>query len=296
MPLPHTCSPMLIILVAGGATACAEETCTPENHCQLLDGEPTCEPGYAWEDARRRRCVALPCVGECAVNEAADGCRTLFAADCAYIYRCSTPAEITALELSEGFTGEAGCAAALVAGECTEEKLFAGVRLGTVVYDHAVAEACLATVAEFPCMPWLQAFSHPTLLDACWRVFDGRVAAGGDCLRSVECAGQSGYCDRGACVARSGEDYEIPCATPGATPDCPGGVCLALAANEQGLAGICTRRCVDNEECGFGGGCYPTPAGNHCFSSCVALEQCSGGFTCVVEPGEWVGACSITPL
>ena len=55
-----------------------------------------------------------------------------------------------------------------------------------------------------------------------------------------------------------------PCSPDRACPASMDAVCVELAPNRQGAAGICSAECFDVGDCGEGEGCVPTSKGNPC--------------------------------
>jgi hypothetical protein len=76
--------------------------------------------------------------------------------------------------------------------------------------------------------------------------------------------------------------------------DCAGGTCIALLANDQNEAGICSARCTAT--CGTGELCVSGfPDGNnYCLRSCTSDAGCLDGFSCVTDTGSGASFCWVT--
>lgn len=71
-----------------------------------------------------------------------------------------------------------------------------------------------------------------------------------------------------------------PCSPDRACPASMDAVCVELAPNRQGAAGICSAECFDEGDCGDGEGCVPTSKGNLCLRTCSTDAGCFHPFVC----------------
>jgi hypothetical protein len=150
---------------------------------------------------------------------------------CAKAYSCCNMAELTELELRDGFTGEAECVEVVAAQFADSVALTSP----SVDFDADAAGDCRDEAEGASCS---QFFSGAEVTPACDRVYSGTLADGATCEIDQECA--SAYC------AFDFEASENVCATlPGA-----GAACEFRC--EDGLAcidGMCSDLLANGAEC-----------------------------------------------
>lgn len=237
------------------------------------------------------------CTGECLVTQALAGCEDFVEGFCGYIYRCYSGADLADIEQGMGWTGEASCITDTTADHCTEGKVSTPVREGRQRLDKDILAQCLTTMEQLACVAFADFALHPEVATACEEIPAGLRSTGQSCTESDDCTGLYGYCSDSVCESRGDIDYEIECDAPIGPGDCPGGTCLTFVPNHQDLTGVCTRRCTETSDCGFGGLCVDFDTGDTlCASTCLADEDCSGGLVCRISTGHIVGVCSVEPL
>ncbi len=238
------------------------------------------------------------CDATCAtVKAATKGCVEITDAFCAYFYRCYSGTELHDLESEMGWSGQAACKQSMASEACSDDELGAPVREGRQVVSQDDVDQCTAELASFECLALEDFVNHPELNVAC-AAPEGTVPTGDPCVVSEDCAGLEGYCSGASvCENRSGADYEIVCDIPLAAGVCPGDTCLKFVDNVQGISGTCTRRCEEDEECGFGAVCEDVGDSTKvCLGTCLADEDCDAGLACGIAPNKVVGVCIVQPL
>lgn len=76
--------------------------------------------------------------------------------------------------------------------------------------------------------------------------------------------------------------------------ECPGRKCVRVGPNVQGVAGICSRNCNADVDCGGDAACFLLgEAGNSCLARCSDDDPCAGGFACVVVGAAGEQACFV---
>lgn len=206
---------------------------------------------------------------------------------CDYFVHCPTFAGTAVLGIVALHPGTAGTCADLVAGTAPPSFAFVGaaVAAGTVTYDGAEAERCLATL-ENECMPLGQLLA---LAGSCSAAFSGTIALGGACQLDEECLGTA-RCQK-------------------TTPSACGGTCVALAG--VGAACSTSRDCVHDR--GGVTACRTTPenptthcvltrwveapAGSACGETDADGDQrtstyCTPDAYCQMADGETTGTCA----
>jgi uncharacterized protein (TIGR02145 family) len=85
------------------------------------------------------------------------------------------------------------------------------------------------------------------------------------------------------------------CAGANAGLECEGGTCLALNANDQGQAAICSQACAA-QTCGLSNICLDIGGGvGACFRQCTSQADCRDGFVCIaLQDGSARGVCLVT--
>ena len=69
--------------------------------------------------------------------------------------------------------------------------------------------------------------------------------------------------------------YERSCAE---AEECPGRKCVRVGPNVQEVAGICSRSCSADTDCGSDAACFLLgDAGNSCLARCSDEKPCAGG-------------------
>lgn len=75
---------------------------------------------------------------------------------------------------------------------------------------------------------------------------------------------------------------------------CPGRKCVRVGPNEQEAAGVCSRACAADADCGSGAACFLLgDAGASCLALCSEAEPCEGGLACVVVGSAGEMACFV---
>ncbi|MFO7155414.1 MAG: hypothetical protein DIU72_002195 [Pseudomonadota bacterium] len=97
--------------------------------------------------------------------------------------------------------------------------------------------------------------------------------------------------------------YDGPCRF---ATDCPGRKCVRLRPNAQHLAGICSRSCFSDADCGEGGICFLLGrAGPTCLAKCgrsvtgtegPEARACPPGLACVPVGARGEMACFVEPF
>jgi hypothetical protein len=240
--------------------------------------------------------VVLLAVGACASGlplEDLDAARD--AADCAWLTRCGY------------FDSTARCRADLasafhptrqVLGQQGDEAEFAPLRVtpsvraaitaGSILYDSAQAEDCLAMIEATACNPG--ALERRLSLALCVGVFRGSRPIGSQCGLDVECASRNcvpeEFCDPATCCAgrctstRGVVGVQGACDSNACAPDatCDPATLVCVPLYGPGLA------CRGQAECAFGLVCIdtcqpPLPAGAPCALSSTGWA-CGGDVGC----------------
>ncbi|WP_373049033.1 hypothetical protein [Vulgatibacter sp.] len=88
--------------------------------------------------------------------------------------------------------------------------------------------------------------------------------------------------------------FERSCSTG---EECPGRKCVQVGENQQGIAGICSKACSSDADCGADAACFLLGgAGASCLSLCSDTEPCEGGLACVVVGTGGERACFVEPV
>jgi hypothetical protein len=115
---------------------------------------------------------------------------------CAAAFRCmsSFPAG-SPISFEQFFGTSAATCTTMFARDAADVQ--AAVDAGRIEYDEADAEACLAFGEGLSCPDfWGNLFDEmPPSPAACDTAFIGKVADGGMCVTSLECAGAESFCD-----------------------------------------------------------------------------------------------------
>jgi hypothetical protein len=89
-------------------------------------------------------------------------------------------------------------------------------------------------------------------------------------------------------------DLGVPCAD---ASTCTSHECLALAANDQNIPGLCSAQCTSPEGCGTSGACVAktTSGGNVCLRSCASASACRPDVPCIWDSAVDGGVCLPVP-
>ncbi|MCB9507761.1 MAG: hypothetical protein H6700_02635 [Myxococcales bacterium] len=216
-------------------------------------------------------------------------CRESTQLMCDWMYRCFGEADLARAE--ELFQMTAATCAPNFDVSC-QTRTMVSVSEGRQTYSAEDAAVCLAALQNVEC-DTLDNMSTALGLDVCVPVTLGLVERGGACTNTPDCVADGSRCANEVCTGTLERSaFQVACAD-GA--ECSGLVCLAVSANEQGYAGICSAPCRADGDCGTGGVCVTDAAGEHvCLASCETADDCDNGLGCVTS-GE-SSACYVTPL
>ena len=174
-----------------------------------------------------------------------------------------------------GAESQSSCESTLFVAESSSLKtLVAAVKRGTVDYDGESADACLDAITTTDCA---ELRAEPA---ACDKTFRGKVAAGGVCVISAECAGGGQCLEPDTCTA-----------------SCCVGTCAAVAP-PAALGAACnvlaSKPCVEGAFCASDGTCAPRRAVG---ASCTgAPDECLDPAVCLFLPdGETCTVISTAP-
>ncbi len=237
----------------------------------------------------------VPCTGACLT--ALHACRDVAAAACTYVYRCYSGAALLEVEAATGWTDELSCIDDIAGSACVEADLAAAFAEGRQALDEQDLDDCLYDLAVLECVDFAELGYRLELVASCEEIPTGLRQAGERCVEADDCAGLEGFCNAdGVCESRGQSDYEIECDLPLPAGTCPGNVCMTFVDNVQGLTGTCTRRCLEDDDCGYGSLCVEVGSDHICFSLCLDDLDCASGLVCVVPDGQTVGICNVEAL
>lgn len=154
-----------------------------------------------------------------------------------------------------------------------EDDLHAAIEAGKIRYDGASALRCLDSLAALPCDETSREARAP--IEACARMFRGRLEVGEACEFDLECA--SGSCDEAPCPADR----------------CCAGTCLATRVAAAGAP--CTRddECALDAFCSSQRTCTPLAGRGQ---PCRLDAHCESGLACIGASELQDGACRALPL
>jgi hypothetical protein len=199
--------------------------------------------------------------------------------------------------------GEAECSAALVKWIAKSHPhvgaLSSAVTAGTMSIQSGAAERCLAATAScnYPIMTAPEFEIQFSDITPCREVFEGTVAAGGDCDMSEECSGDS-MClsDATATTPCSGKcrprkvagdactvDRECGAPSPAAWPICEDHKCVVVNVHPPGADGADCGRAPASDESPCGGdlwcpsGAFGVQSLDHCRTPLALGDDCFVG-------------------
>lgn len=198
---------------------------------------------------------------------------------CAQIFSCCDMAELTDVFMGINPPPKTAAECATFFQPTLQGMIFAplqdAVKAGRLAYDAELAGQCFGT-SNAQCGNLLEgAFGDEA---TCNKVFTGKVATGGDCLQSIECAVADS-----ACVGAKPPTLGKCALLPKENEACPQGQCLPGLTCASGTQPICIKPKADGMGCGASNECISDNcdfATMKCAAKKAIGEACSSPFEC----------------